>query len=210
MRKDILLLGKRILVDESEVVFEYHGEENFEDYFDVKLGNWYYQDGCLYGKELENRGGIIYTKQSFDFDVMMTFKVSTVLPATRDLNAVWCSHWNEETNYLGDSYVCGLNGWYDGLSGIERNGSNEFYSSTSLYKYVPGEEVEMTCGSINGHCFMLVDGVLISEYKDNYPLVGGYVGISPYCTWLKISDVVVRKIKWERRKQKYDPEFKKN
>ena len=206
MKNEIVLLGKKILLDESDIVFEYHGAPNFEDYFDVKLGNWSYIDGCLVGKELENRGGIIYVKERFDFDVMMTFKVATVLPATRDLNAVWCSNWNEETNYLGNSYVCGLNGWYENKAGIERCGDNEFYSGTSLYKYTPGEFVEITCGSINGHCFMFVDGVLICEYKDNFPLVGGFVGISPYCTQLKIKDVVVRKIKWEKYKQRYLPE----
>ena len=204
--KELLLLGKKILVDESEIVFEYHGEENYLDYFDVKLGNWKYEDKALIGTELENRGGIILTKQKFDYDIMMTFKVSTVLPATRDLNAVWCTEWNDETNYLGNSYVCGLNGWYENKAGIERCGENEFYTSTSLYNYKPGEQVEMTCGSINGHCFMFVDGVLISEFKDNYGLIGGYAGISPYCTSLKITDLVIRKIKWERRKQRYTPE----
>ncbi|MBQ8293621.1 MAG: hypothetical protein IJX78_07480 [Bacilli bacterium] len=207
MLKEILLLGKKILVDKSEIVFEYHGVENFKDYFDVKLGEWTYQDGCLIGKELENRGGIIYANKKFDYDVMMTFKVSTVLPATRDLNAVWCSEWDDGENYLGNTYVCGLNGWYEGKAGIERSGENEFYSGTTLYNYQPGEEVEITCGSINGHCFMLVNDVLVCEYKDNFPLIGGYVGISPYCTCLKISDLVVRKIEWEKRKQRYLPEF---
>lgn len=137
---------------------------------------------------------------------MMTFKITSVLPATRDLNAVWCSEWNLETDYLGNSYVCGLNGWYDGLSGIERNGENSFYASTSLYKYNPGEEIEMTCGSINGHCFMIVNDILITEYKDTFLLLTGYAGSSPCCTEFKIKDVEIRKIKWERRKQKYLPE----
>ena len=206
--KDILLLGKKILVDDSEIVFQYHGESNFQDFFNPKLGTWNYKDGFLIGTELENRGGILLTKQKFDFDIMMTVKISTVLPATRDLNAVWCTEWNDEINYLGNSYVCGLNGWYENKSGIERCGDNEFYSSTTLYNYNPGEEVELICGSIDGHCFMIVDGVLVSEYKDNFPLKGGYAGISPYCTSLKISDIVIRKIKWEKRKQRYVPEFK--
>ena len=207
MEKEILLLGKRILVDESKVVFEYHGEENFKDYFDVKLGNWYYKDGCLYGKEMENRGGIIYTKKSFDFDVLVAIKMATVLPATRDVNAVWCSHWDDKTNYLAQSYVCGLNGWYDGMSGIEKCGGNDFYSATSLYKYQPGTEVELIFGSIEGHCFMFVNDILVSEYRDPSPLLEGYVGISPYCTWLKISEMKIRKVKWEHRKQHYEPEF---
>ncbi len=206
MGNEILLLGKKILVDESEIVFEYHGEKNWEDYFTVKAGKWRYDNGYLIGKELENKGGILYTKQSFAFDIMMTFKMASVLPATRDLNAVWCSQWDEKTDYLGDSYVCGLNGWYDGLSGIERSGAHCFYTSTSLYKYNPGEEVEITCGSINGHCFLLVDGILITELHDNHPLTKGYAGFSPYCTELKIKDVVIRKIKYLERHQIYYPE----
>ncbi len=206
MQKEILLLGKKIIVDNCEVVFEYRGEQNWQDYFDVKSGNWRYEDGALIGKELENKGGILYTKKEFPYDIMMTFKVSTVLPATRDLNAVWCSHWDNNTDYLGNSYVCGLNGWYDGLSGIERSGEYGFYTSTSLYRYIPGTTVEMTCGSINGHCFMLVNDELITELFDNHPLVGGYAGFSPYCTELKIKDVVIRKINYLSRHQIYEPE----
>ncbi len=206
MNKEIKLLGKTINIDECEIVFEYHGEENYLDYFKVMAGHWRYIDHAIIGEEPLNKGGIIYINQEFDFDIMMTFKMATVLPATRDLNAVWCSHWDEKTDYLGDSYVCGLNGWYDGLSGIERSGEYGFYTSTSLYKYTPGTEVEITCGSINGHCFMLVDGVLITELFDNHPLVGGYAGFSPYCTRLKISDVVVRKIKYKPRHQMYELE----
>ena len=51
--KDYLLLGKRIITSESEIVFEYHGEPNFKDYFDVKLGEWKYENGVLIGTELE-------------------------------------------------------------------------------------------------------------------------------------------------------------
>lgn len=206
MKKELLLLGKKINVDECEIVFTYQGEENWQDFFDVKAGNWRCENGYLIGKELENKGGILYTKMSFPYDIMMTFKISSILPATRDLNAVWCSNWNKKTDYLGDSYVCGLNGWYDGLSGIERSGENGFYTSTSLYKYIPGTEVEITCGSVNGHCFMIVDDVLVTELFDNHPLTGGFAGFSPYCTELKIRDVVIRKIKYEERVQKYYPE----
>ncbi len=206
MKKEILLLGKRIIVDNCEKVFEYQGETNWQDFFDIKAGSWRYENGYLIGKELENKGGILYTKKYFDYDIMLTFKVASVIPATRDLNAVWCSHWDKKTDYLGDSYVCGLNGWYDGLSGIERSGNLGFYTSTSLYKYIPGTEVEITCGSISGHCFMLVDGVLVTEVFDNHPLVGGYAGFSPYCTELKIRDVVIHKISYEERHQVYLPE----
>lgn len=204
---EINLLGKKIIIDKSEVLLKYDCQDDFLEYFKVMTGNWHLENGYLIGTELENKGGILYTKERFEEDIMLTFKVSSILPATRDLNAVWCSNWDLNTDYLGDSYVCGLNGWYDGLSGIERNGEKGFYTSTSLYKYIPGTEVELTCGSINGHCFMLVDGRLIIEVCDNHPLKGGHVGFSPYCTQLRIRDICIRKIYWESRNQYYEKKF---
>lgn len=138
---------------------------------------------------------------------MLCFTVSTVLPATRDLNAVWASHWDEKTDYLGESYVCGLNGWWGNKAGIERNYGNGLFSCTSLYKYTLGTPVRMVCGSINGHCFITVDDVLISEVIDPNPISGGHVVFSAYCTKLRITDIEVREINWEVFRQKYDPEF---
>ena len=157
------------------------------------------------------KDGIAFVDKYFEKDVMLIFKGSTVLPATRDLNAVWAAHWDEETNYLGDSYVCGLNGWWEYKSGIERNYAkptkNGLYSTTSAYRYEPGKEVEFACGSINGHCFMTVDDILVSELIDPNPITGGYVGFSAYCTKLRITEIEVRRINWEVFKQTYVPEF---
>jgi hypothetical protein len=138
---------------------------------------------------------------------MLSFTVSTVLPATRDLNAVFCADWDDSTDYLGDSYVCGLNGWYENKAGLERNNS-KLYSTTSLFRYDPGKELRMTCGAIDGHLFMVVDDVLVSELIDpTEPKIGGHVGFSAYCTMLRIKDIEVRRIYWEDFTQKYDPEF---
>jgi hypothetical protein len=122
--KDILLLGKKVKYEESEILFKYSPDENFLKYFTPKTGEWKYEDGYLVGIEPGNLGGILLTNESFNDDVMLTFTVKAELPATRDLNAVWCAHWDEKTDYLGESYVCGLNGWYEGKSGIERNGKS--------------------------------------------------------------------------------------
>ncbi len=205
--KEIKLAGKKILVDKCPILFKYKPDENWKDYFEIKSGNWYYEDGAIIGFEPGNFGGILFTKQSFDKDVMLIFKGSTVLPATRDLNAVWAAHWDEKTDYLGESYVCGLNGWWENKAGIERNKENGLYSTTSLFEYVGGTEITMICGSVNGHCFMVVDDVLVSELRDPQPISGGHVGFSAYCTKLKITEVEVREIVWEKFLQKYVPQF---
>jgi hypothetical protein len=130
-----------------------------------------------------------------------------VLPATRDLNAVFCTTWDDSVNYLKQSYVVGLNGWYENKSGIERFPEEEMRSLTSLYQYTPGTEVEILTGAIDGHCFLFADSVLIQELIDSDPIRGGHVGFSPYSTSLKIRNIQVRKICWEKRQQIYEPEF---
>ena len=213
--KDILLLGKKIISDKSPVIFKYNPSDDWEQYWEVMTGKWKHENGYLIGEEPGNFGGILMTKERFTKDVMFSFTIGTVLPATRDVNAVFCANWNEAHDYLGESYVCGLNGWYEDKSGIEKilDSSKEggdqrgAYSTTSCYTYVPGTEVRMTAGSINGHTFMVVDDVLISELIDPQPITGGHLGFSAYCTKLKIKDIEVREIYWEEFLQTYEPEF---
>lgn len=207
MENEILLLGKKILWDQSEILLDYQPDENWQQVWDAKLGHWSYEDGCLIGSEPGNFGGILLSKQYFPDNVMMRFTMSTVLPATRDLNAVFCTTWDEDVNYLKKAYVVGLNGWYENKSGIERFPEEELRSLTSLYQYTPGTEVEILTGAIDGHCFLFADGVLIQELIDSDPIRGGHVGFSPYSTSLRIRNIQVRKICWEKRHQVYEPEF---
>ncbi len=206
-KNELHLLGKKIDIDASPVLLRYSPDDNWRDYFEVMCGEWEHKDGYLIGAERGNKGGILLTREAFEDDVMLTFTVATVLPATRDLNALFCAEADYENSYLGESYVCGLNGWYEHKSGIERNGKSNLNATTALYKYTPGEEVTIRCGAINGHCFMTVDDVLVSELIDPDPLRGGKVGFSPYCTKLKIKDIVIQKIAWEEFPQTYDAEF---
>ena len=204
---EISLVGKKIYMDKSPLLLKYSPDEDWQKYWQVMAGDWRMENGWLIGTENGNKGGILFSRESFDKNVMLSFTAATVLPATRDVNAVYCAHWDEKTDYLADSYVCGLNGWYDGKSGIERNLTSNLYSTTSLYQYIPGTEARMTAGAIDGHNFMVVDGKLVTELIDPSPIKGGHVGFSPYCTILKIKDIEIREIYWEKQKQHYDPEF---
>lgn len=208
--KEIRLLGKKVIPDKSPVLLNYSPANDWRDFWTVKSGNWSCDGGYIIGDEPGNKGGILFSKEFYNDNVMMTFTGKTVLPATRDLNAVFCARWDDETDYLGTSYVCGLNGWYENKSGIERNEvgcESALYSTTSLYKYVPGTEVQMTFGAIDGHSFMVVDDVLITELIDPNPIKGGHIGFSAYCTKLMIKDITIRKIYWEEFIQRYEPEY---
>lgn len=205
--KDILLLGKRIVPDKSEILLSGTNESNWTEKWQVMGGKWSFENGFLVGEELGNRGGILFTRDRYEDNIMISFKVSSYLPATRDLNALYCACWDEKTDYLKSAYICGVNGWYDGKSGIEKFPESGLNATTSLYKYKPGTEITICAGAIDGHNFMTVDGELVAELNDPNPIKGGHAGFSPYCTKLKIRDAEVRKIYWEKRVQAYDPEF---
>lgn len=205
--KNIFLLGKTIYPERSPLLLKYSPDGSWRDYWTPMGGKWEHSGGWLIGTEPGNKGGILFSKQSYPQNVMLSFTCAAIPPATRDLNAVYCAHWDEKTDYLGESYVCGLNGWYDGKSGIERNLTSNLYATTSLYKYKPGSEVRITCGAIDGHNFLLVDDDLICELVDPSPIKGGHVGFSPYCTRLKIKDIEIREISYDSVFQEYLPEF---
>lgn len=205
--KDVLLLGKKIIFGKSQVLLDYKPDDNWKDLWQVMAGDWEHKDGWLIGSERGNKGGILFCKQRYNCDVMLIFTAATILPATRDVNAVYCAHWDDNINNLGVSYVSGLNGWYDHKSGIERCPENGLYTTTALYEYIPGQEVRICTGAINGHNFLVVDDKLISELVDPDPIQGGYVGFSPYSTQLRIKDIEIREIYWEKREQSYEPEF---
>lgn len=205
--QDLILLEKKIIIEKSKLLLDYRPDENWRDYWTQMDGSWEYQDGWLIGTEPRNRGGILFSKERYDKNVLLSFTAATVLPATRDVNAIVCAEWNEEINRMGNAYIFGLNGWYEHKSGIERNRYSNLYSTTTLYHYEPGREVRMDVGAIDGHCFMFVDGVLVSELRDPDPLTGGYVGFSPFCTKLKVKDIQIREIYYEKLEQSYEPEF---
>ncbi len=207
--KEIRLRGKKIVPEKSPLLIKYSPSEDWLNYWTPKSGNWECDGEWMIGTEPGNKGGILYSKECYEEDVMMSFTVTTQLPATRDLNAVFCSTWDDEADYLGPSYICGLNGWYEHKSGIEKShcGKDNISSTTQSYKYVPGTQVRMTVGSINGHTFMVVDDEVVTEMIDSKPLTSGHIGFSAYCTILKVKDIEIRKIYWEKLVQKYTPEF---
>ena len=209
--KDIKLIGKKIIIDKCKTLLTCAPDENYTDLFEHKAGEWKFENGYLIGKEDGNKGGILYTKESYDKPVMISFTAASVLPATRDVNAVFCANWDDDVNDLGDSYVCGVGGWYDNKAGLERNIKGNklaFRSITSSYQYVPGKEIRLTCGAIDGHIFMVIDDELVAEYIEyDTPLKSGHIGFSPFCTILKIKDIEVKEIYFEKVKEHYDPEF---
>ena len=204
---ELHLLNKLVKLEECPVIFKSDPSESFLDDWMVMDGEWHYDNGWLIGSERRNRGGILFTKQRFEGDVIFSFTAKTVAPATRDVNALFCAEWDTTKNRLGNAYVVGLNGWYDDKSGIERNPETLVRALTGAYKYVPGSEVRIVTGIIKGHSFLYADGVLVQELIDPDYITGGHIGFSPYCTKLAVKDMVIRKAEYTHLDQSYEPEF---
>ena len=204
---ELHLLGKLVKIDECPILLDSQPDENWQDDWQVMAGEWKQENGYLIGAERGNKGGILFSRKSFDENVIFTFTAKTVLPATRDVNAVFSAHWDTDIDYLGNAYVIGLNGWYEHKSGIERSPEVGLRSLTGAYHYTPGNEVRITTGIIDGHSFLYVGDEMISELIDPHYISGGHVGFSPYCTILAIKDIQVRKAVWTPFEQSYEPEF---
>ncbi len=205
--KILPLLNKRVELEKCPILFKYSPDEDFEKYWKVMRGSWKYEDGWLIGAHRENSGGILFSREEFDGDVIFSFTAKTVLPATRDVNGLFCAHWEEETDTLGNAYVVGFNGWYDEKSGIERSPETLVRALTGAYKYVPGSEIRVTTGIIQGHTFLFADDIFVEELIDPDYIMGGHVGFSPYCTKLAVKDIEVRRAVYEKLDQFYEPEF---
>ena len=205
--KEMHLLGKKVILDECPVLLSYQPDADYERVWQVMAGEWEYKDGELIGSCPGNYGGILFSRESFDCDIIFSFTARTVLPATRDVNAVFCAHWDTDIDYLGNAYVIGLNGWYEHKSGIERSPETGLRSLTGAYTYTPGADVRIVTGIIDGHSFLYADDVLVSELIDPHAISGGHVGFSPYCTKLAIRDIEVRRAVYHDFPQTYDPEF---
>lgn len=205
--KELHLLGKLVKIDECPLLLKSAPNEDWQKDWQVMAGEWSYENGWLIGAERGNKGGILFSRESYDCDVIFSFTMKTVLPATRDLNAVFAAHWDTDIDYLGNAYVIGLNGWYEHKSGIERSPEIGLRSLTGAYSYTPGTEVRITTGIIAGHSFLYADDVMVAELIDPHYISGGHVGFSPYCTKLAIKDIEVRRAVYSDFPQSYDPEF---
>ena len=205
--KELHLLGKKVILENCPALLRYSPDENWQKYWEVMAGTWKLEDGHLIGAERGNKGGILLSRESYNCDIIFRFTARTVLPATRDVNAVFCAHWDTDIDYLGNAYVIGLNGWYEHKSGIERSPETGLRALTGAYTYTPGTDVRITTGIIDGHSFLYADDTLVSELIDPHAIAGGRVGFSPYCTMLAIRDIEVLRAVWEPFEQSYDPEF---
>ena len=203
---------KTIDLDLCPVVYDrpFAQKTLWED-FEAPSGTWTVEDGWLTGLHRENSGGMLYSRKSWDFDLIMEFDARSVPPCGNDLNFVLkTSGWDAEHHDAGPGYIFGLGGWWLNKAGIEKYPSCNPRCLTELFPLEPGRVYHIIAGAIEGHCFFLVDGRLVMEMYDPAPedLAGcGKFGFDVYAAHIQYKNLTVYQAQHQFRELSYMPEF---
>jgi len=82
---------------------------------------------------------------------------------------------------------------------------------TPLFRFEPGRIYHIQGGSIDGHCFVFVDGRLAIELTDPDPIDSSRyvkIGFEAYCSHIQIRNVKIWRLAWEAVEASYIPEFR--
>lgn len=205
------LIRKRIELENLEPLYDVpFTPESLHNDFEVRGGEWHAKDGWLIGRNPLNAPGMIISRQDFYGDVVLDFRAKTVLPSTHDIDVMWSGSWDEPTNTRSTAYVAGLEGWWDGKVGFEKSPDYKLNAATQYLNFEPGRVYHVQCGSIQGHLFLVIDGVLALELTDPDPIdtsKHGRVGFEAYCSQIAITDFRVLQAAWQNVEKQYSPEF---
>ena len=205
------IMGKEIDIENSKILFDKPiTKENFADLCKVYTGEWYIDNGWLTGKNPGNFPGMVFLNGDYPGNVLVEFEARTVLPSSHDINFMWNGSWDETKNERGTAYVAGLQGWWEGKVGIEKSPDYKLNAATPLFRFDSGCIYRIMGGSIDGHCFIFVDGNLALEVTDPDPIDSQRftkVGFEAYCSFIQIRNIKVRSISWHPISLKYSPEF---
>lgn len=208
---DLLIMHKRIILGECPVLYDRpFSVKSFEADWEVRHGEWRCVDGALVGRNPNPAPGVAILKQACPGNVLVDFFGQTILPSTHDIDVMWNMSWNRKKDKRGVAYVAGIQGWWDGKVGVEKSPDYKLIAATPCPWFRPGREYHIQAGSIDGHCFVFVDGVLRLELRDPDPIDSSKhnrVGFEAFQSMVRIQQLVIRRIAWEQRSQRYSTEF---
>jgi hypothetical protein len=205
------IIGKSIDLDASPVLYAQPvSPEMLARDWKVYSGEWSVAGDWICGRNPHNNPGMIVSRADFPGNVLVEFEARTVLPSTHDINFMWNGSWDETQNRRDVAYVFGLEGWWDGKVGFEKSPEYKLMGGTPLFDFEPGRTYRLQGGSIDGHCFLFVDGRLLLEITDPEPIDSrryAKVGFEAYASQIEIRNITVRQITWQPRVREYAPEF---
>ena len=208
---ELLIMRKHIDVDASAILYDrpFSSESLAEDWI-IRSGRWHCRDGVLMGANPLPQPGCVQLRASAPGNILMDFRARTVPPSTHDIDVMWNMTWDEPANRRGVAYVAGLQGWWEGKVGIEKSPDYKLTAAAPCPWFRPGQEYHIQAGSIDGHCFLFVDGQLRLELLDENPIDSWRhtnVGFEAYQSQIAVRDLTVRRISWQPREMSYPSEF---
>jgi len=208
MKKSLRIMGKRIDLDASSVLWDKpFSAATFAEHWDVRGGEWAVEGDALVGKGRQP-GVFVFSQQRFPGNVLMEFYGQTVLPSTHDLDFMWNTEWDEKTQTRKTGYVVGIQGWWHGKLGVERPDST-FGGMVPCPWFRPGVEYFIQAGSIEGHCFVFVNGSLMFEAIDPTPVDSqryNRVGFEVFQSMIRVRALTLRQIAWTTEQSAYPEE----
>ncbi len=207
----LLLINKEIDLENSEVLFNKPvTPENFTEDWETHNCPWQVKDGWLTGRNPDESAGMAILKENFPGNILLEFEGRTVLPSSHDIDFMWNGEWSEELNSCGVGYIGGLSGWWTGRIGIEKSPGYKLRATTKNFLFIPGKTYKVQAGSIDGNCFIFIDGKEILELIDPDPIDFTKYGRIAFTAWsshIQIRNLVIRQISWKPVEMKYKPEF---
>ncbi|MBN2047866.1 MAG: hypothetical protein JW750_08500 [Anaerolineaceae bacterium] len=208
---ELNLMHKCIHLDQSPILYDRPcSAESLAEDWTTRSAEWTYRDGAFWGVNPKAAPGVIINRGDFPGNVLVDFYGRTVLPSTHDINVMWNMTWDDRINMRAESYVAGLQGWWDGKVGIEKSPYYKLNAGAPCPWFEPGREYHIQAGSIDGHCFIFVDGELRLEVTDPEPIDHQQhtkIGIEAYQSMIAVRQIVVRQIHWTPREMQYPDEF---
>lgn len=202
LNKEIDLVKSVVLDDQLAL------GEHFDKKWSVQSGEWRVEDGWLSGKK-QIGSGLLLSRNDYPGDVMIECEARTVLPSTHDIDFMWNATWAEEKEGR-TAYIVGIQGWMEGKAGFEKLPDYRLVATTPLLNFQPGHLYHVMVGSIQGHCFLFLDGKLIIEMMDPSPIdsrIHAKIGLEVYGSHVQIRNLKVRQVAWRPRQMTYTPEF---
>ena len=205
------LINKEIDLNASRILFnDKIAENNFNDYFITYNCEWRVEDGWITGINPDESAGMAILKQDFPGNILLDFEASTHLPSTHDINFMWNGEWSESLNSCGNAYIGSICGWHNRRIGIEKSPDYKLIATTPNSDFKPGKIYRIQAGSIDGNCFIFIDGKLAIEVNDPDPIdTKKYlkVAFTAWSSWVRIKNIVIRQIVWKPKAINYSPEF---
>lgn len=208
----LMLVGYDVDMAHSELLLQVDAFDDtlLAQHFSVKTGEWCTEGGWVVGKNPEMCPGMIVSKADFCGNVMVELTAKMVAPSTHDINLMINGEWDDETNIRGNAYVAGLEAFWHGNVGFEKSPEYKLTAATQLFAFDPEKEYRIALGNISGKIFVLVNGQLCLEVTDPEPLDEakyGKIGMEAYSSAWKFKDLKVYRLRYEEKKEYYNPEF---